>query len=61
MLGLPRVVRRDLPDPHDHLDDLGDVDVRAHDAGLLGALQQRLAGLEGEARQTWKSAASWSR
>ena len=43
MLGLLGIGGRDLGDPHDHLDDVGDVDVGAHDAGLLGAREQWLA------------------
>ena len=46
VVDLPGLAGRDLGDPADHLDDLGEVGVGAHDPGLLGALQQRLAGGE---------------
>ena len=42
MLGLSGVGGWDLGDPDDQLDDLADGDVRADDAGLLGAQEQRL-------------------
>jgi hypothetical protein len=35
----------DLRDPSDHLYELGEVSVGAHSAGILSALEQRLAGL----------------
>ena len=42
VLGLSGVGGWDLGDPDDQLDDLADGDVRADDAGLLGAQEQRL-------------------
>ena len=42
-LGLGGVAGRDLGDPHDHLHDVADLDVGAHDAGLLGAGEERRA------------------
>jgi hypothetical protein len=41
---LARIASLDLGDPGDHLDHVGQVRVRAHDARLLGALEQRLTG-----------------
>ena len=46
VLDLRGIARRDLGDPHEHLDHVADVDVRPYDAGLLGAREQRLAGAE---------------
>jgi hypothetical protein len=46
VLVLGWVAGGDLGDPHDDLEDLGDADVRAHDARLLGAREQWFAGLE---------------
>jgi hypothetical protein len=39
VLDLPRVAGGDLGDSDHHLDDLGDVDVRADNARVLGALE----------------------
>ena len=41
VVDLPRLGGGDLGDPADHLDDLPEVGVRAHDAGGLGAVEQR--------------------
>src|SRR3954451_1718548 len=46
VLGLGGIGGWDLADARDHLDDFRDCDVRSHDASVLGALQQRLAGRE---------------
>ena len=61
VLGLLRVGGRDLGDPHDHLDDVADVGVGAHDPGLLGALSSGSPAANSAARQLLNSGASRSR
>jgi hypothetical protein len=46
VVDLPRVPGWDLADSDHHLDDLGDVDVRADNARVLGAFEQWLTRSE---------------